>query len=483
MIGNVLSTLEENGFKVYPDSLMKLGENIYIFVVKRQNEKMVGILSSSDVKLNGAYFSEDKNVSDKLRLNIYPFTFENYVTLNGKFHIGPTVCRGNSSFGTGDRLGLVTAAQLTALKKYDVFPILAQQSPRELIKTNRDFKDVLLKVVLGVLETGYIGHFGADADHIKDEYYLLEGINAGYTMYTLDLSEQLIDISSLNPSEMRNKAQELSQVSKDIIKDFSGKKLDIISDSGYVVSEEELYKSAVAYENAMKFVDKVNNILKEKLSDFDMEISIDEGGKVTTLEDHLYVAEYLHRNGIDFFSIAPKFPGEFEKAVDYIGDLDEFLLELKKHYQLSRMIGGYKISLHSGSDKFSIYRIFSDITEKNFHIKTSGTSWLQAINLIYDYDKEFYRELYKIALENLEESKKSYKVLIKKEDFGKEPELNNPKFILKPEIKQLFHISFGVLLDLKRKEIVDFLNKYEEEHYKMVSKNIDNHLKEIFYKN
>lgn len=480
MIGNVLSTLKENGFKVYPDSLRKLGENIYIFVVKRQNEKMIGILSSKDIILKGAYFPEDKNVSDKLYLNVYPFTFENYVTLNGRFHIGPTVCRENSSFGTGDRLGLVTAAQLTALKKYDVFPILAQQSPRELIKTNRDFKDVLLKVVLGVLETGYIGHFGADADHIKDEYYLLEGINAGYTMYTLDLSEQLIDISSLNPSEMRNKAQEISQVSKDIIKDFSGKKLDVI-EGGYVVSEEELYKSAVAYETAMKFVEKVNDILKEKLNDFDLEISIDEGGKVTTLEDHLFVAEYLHRNGIDFFSIAPKFPGEFEKAVDYIGNLDEFSLELKKHYQLSRMIGGYKISLHSGSDKFSIYRIFSNITEKNFHIKTSGTSWLQAVNLIYKSDREFYRELYKIALSNLEESKKSYKVLIKKDDFKDEPELDNPEFMVRPEIKQLFHISFGVLLDIKGKEIKDMLYEYEEEHYKMVSDNIENHLKEIFY--
>ncbi|MDK2805894.1 MAG: tagaturonate epimerase [Thermoanaerobacterium sp.] len=480
MIGNVLSTLKENGFKVYPDSLRKLGENIYIFVVKRQNEKMIGILSSKDIILKGAYFPEDKNVSDKLYLNVYPFTFENYVTLNGRFHIGPTVCRENSSFGTGDRLGLVTAAQLTALKKYDVFPILAQQSPRELIKTNRDFKDVLLKVVLGVLETGYIGHFGADADHIKDEYYLLEGINAGYTMYTLDLSEQLIDISSLNPSEMRNKAQEISQVSKDIIKDFSGKKLDVI-EGGYVVSEEELYKSAVAYETAMKFVEKVNDILKEKLNDFDLEISIDEGGKVTTLEDHLFVAEYLHRNGIDFFSIAPKFPGEFEKAIDYVGDVNEFERELKKHYDLTKLIGGYKLSLHSGSDKFSIYKAFSQTTEKNFHIKTSGTSWLQAVNLIYKSDREFYRELYKIALSNLEESKKSYKVLIKKDDFKDEPELDNPEFMIRPEIKQLFHISFGVLLDLKGKEIKDMLYDYEEEHYKMVSDNIENHLKEIFY--
>jgi hypothetical protein len=59
---------------------------------------------------------------------------------------------------------------LKALSKYPVFPVISQQSPRELLKTHRDFKDVLLKGVLGVLELGYDGKFGADADHIKDEY-------------------------------------------------------------------------------------------------------------------------------------------------------------------------------------------------------------------------------------------------------------------------------------------------------------------------
>lgn len=480
MVGNVSSVLKESGFQIYPDSLRKLGENTYIFVVKKQKEKMIGILSNDELKLKEPYFSENKKISDSLQFNVYPFTFDNYVTLNGRFHIGPTICRENASFGTGDRLGMATAAQLDALKKFNVFPILAQQSPRELVKTNRDFKDVLLKVVLGVLETGYIGHYGADADHIKDEKYLLEGIDAGYTMYTLDLSEQLFDVSGATSSEIKEKAETLSDVSRKIVEDFSGKSLNV-GFGGHLVSEDELLKSAVAYEAAMKFVEKVNDILKEKLNDFDLEISIDEGGKVTTLEDHLFVAEYLHRNGIDFFSIAPKFPGEFEKAIDYVGDVNEFERELKKHYDLTKLIGGYKLSLHSGSDKFSIYKAFSQTTEKNFHIKTSGTSWLQAVNLIYKSDKEFYRELYKIALSNLEESKKSYKVLIKKDDFKDEPELDNPEFMIRPEIKQLFHISFGVLLDLKGKEIKDMLYDYEEEHYKMVSDNIENHLKEIFY--
>lgn len=483
MINKVAEYLSREGFYFYEKSFRKFSEDIYIFVVKKANEKSIGLLTQGDFTLSSPYFTERKYLKEiGYYLNLYPLTYENFVILKDKFSIAPSPCNKKVSFGMGDRLGLVTAAHIRAVENYDVFPVLAQQSPRELVKTHRSFKEAILKAILGVLEEGYTGKFGADADHIKDENYLMEAIDAGYTMYTLDLSDMLVKLSDYTESQLKEKAEKLNITSKRIIEKFKGKKFVMPTEEAFTVSEEELYKSALTYEKAMDFVEKVYGILKDKVKNFDLEISIDEGDKDTTVEDHIFVAEYLHEKGIDFWSLAPKFPGEFQKAIDYIGDVDKFARELKKHHYLTKAFGGYKLSLHSGSDKFSIYRVFSEVTEGEFHIKTSGTSWLQAINLIFEKDKKLFKELYQIALYNLEESKKAYKVLIDKKDFAEDINLEDPGIVLKPEIKQLFHISYGVLLEERKKEIFEVLDKYEEEHYEFVRKNVENHFKEIFSK-
>ncbi|HOP95790.1 MAG TPA: tagaturonate epimerase family protein, partial [Dictyoglomaceae bacterium] len=190
MIEKISDLLRGYNIIFYPNSLRKINENLIIFVAKTKGEKKIGVLKKENLfYLEEPYFNEDLKATDlSYYLNIYPLNFENYKKLKELTPISPSTCDKNRSFGTGDRLGLVTSAQLSALKDYDLFPVLAQQSPRELIKTKRDFKDVLLKVVLGVLEANYKGKFGADADHIKNEEDLLEGISAGFTMYTLDIS-------------------------------------------------------------------------------------------------------------------------------------------------------------------------------------------------------------------------------------------------------------------------------------------------------
>jgi hypothetical protein len=230
----------------------------------------------------------------------------------------------------------------------------------------------------------------------------------------------------------------------------------------------------------MPFIEMVYDILRSKLPEFDIEVSIDEGERDTTPEDHIFVVEYLHQKGIDFKSLAPKFPGEFQKGIDYQGNIKEFEESLIKHYSLAKNLEGYRLSLHSGSDKFSIYKIFYKITQGNFHIKTSGTSWLEAVKVIAKFDPDLFLELYNIALENLEESKKAYKVDIKKEDFPIEIKEDLLAFLSKKEVRQLFHISYGILLYEKRDDIYSILDKYEEDHYKFVYENIKRHLKELF---
>lgn len=472
VLNQLSSMLSLYSFILYPNSVRKLTDGMYVFVTKGSEDKKIGILTQEGgTKFKGPFFKEFLKIeSTEFSFNLYPLSFENYLILRDNFGIGPIPCKNAASFGTGDRLGLATPAHLDAFKGSDLFPVLAQQSPRELEKTHRDFKDVLLKAVLGVLEAGYSEGFGADADHIKDEKYLLQAAEAGYTMYTLDVSEMLV-----KGEEPSVNVDCISQLSLDIIKDFDGKKISF-QDGEYTIKQEELLRSAVIYEKAMHFVERVYDLLKERVKDFDLEVSIDEGDRDTTVEDHIFVAEYLHRKGIDFWSLAPKFRGEFEKAVDYRGDISKFTLELNKHCAVARMLGGYRLSLHSGSDKFSIYRIFNEATKHNFHIKTSGTSWLQALNVIYNKDRQLFKELYCIALDNLEDSKKAYKISIYRQDFEGRLDLDDPQVLQNPKVKQLLHISYGILLDKKREEIYDILSRYEAEHYRYVADNIKKHL-------
>ncbi len=212
-----------------------------------------------------------------------------------------------------------------------------------------------------------------------------------------------------------------------------------------------------------------------------MEVSIDEGSRQTSVEDHLFVAEYLHRSGIDFTSLAPKFPGQFQKGVDYAGDMEALARSLRTHAVLCKQIGGYRLSLHSGSDKFSIYPMFREITEGRFHIKTSGTSWLQAVKAIASANVPLFQELYALCLQNLDESKKAYDVAVTKQDFPTElPKVDLPKFVTRPDVRQLFHISYGVLLDNKRDQILETLHRHESEHYSLVRDHIDKHLNLLF---
>src|SRR5262245_62442237 len=85
--------------------------------------------------------------------------------------------------------------------------------------------------------------------------------------------------------------------------------------------------------------------------------SVDEAETVTTLAEHIYIAHELKRLGVKWVSLAPRYVGTFEKGVDYIGDLDEFEQSFAQHIAVSKTFGPYKLSLHSGLDKFSIYPI------------------------------------------------------------------------------------------------------------------------------
>src|SRR5690606_8145468 len=103
------------------------------------------------------------------------------------------------------------------------------------------------------------------------------------------------------------------------------------------------------------------------------------------------------------------FCGEFQKGIDYVGDIKQFKKEFTAHFDIAENFG-YKISIHSGSDKFSIFPIVGEITEGRYHLKTAGTNWLEAMKLVAKKAPKLYREIHKFALDNMDEAKAYYHV-------------------------------------------------------------------------
>ena len=235
------------------------------------------------------------------------------------------------------------------------------------------------------------------------------------------------------------------------------------------------------YTAALDFAHKVYEHLKAARGDeFDLEISIDETSSPTLPSHHLFIVRELRRRGVEFSSLAPRFIGEFQKAIDYIGDLAEFDRQFKIHALIARNYGNYKISVHSGSDKFAVYPTVGRETRHYLHLKTAGTSWLEAVTVIAYKDPELYRDMHKCALENVEAMLKLYHITA---DFNKIPALDSlsdselPSLMTMPEARQLLHINYGPILTGElRERFFSAMHKFEADYDARIEAHFDKHL-------
>jgi hypothetical protein len=165
-------------------------------------------------------------------------------------------------------------------------------------------------------------------------------------------------------------------------------------------------RAAVKYLRAVEFAAEMYRALAEKLPrGFDFEVSVDETETPTSPLEHFFVVQELRRREVEIASIAPRFSGSLEKAVDYRGDLEVFRRDLRAHVAIARALGGYRISLHSGSDKFSLYPVFAKEADGLFHVKTAGTSYLVALEVIAKRVPDLFREIYKFSLARFPEDR------------------------------------------------------------------------------
>ncbi|NLZ89643.1 MAG: hypothetical protein GX916_09110, partial [Clostridiales bacterium] len=180
----------------------------------------------------------------------------------------------------------------------------------------------------------------------------------------------------------------------------------------------------------------------------DFEMSIDETELPTTPAQHFFVAAELQRRGVRLATMAPRFCGEFQKGIDYIGDKAQFEREIITHAAIARHFG-YKLSIHSGSDKFSVFPLIGKHTQGRFHVKTAGTNWLEAMRIVAEHDPALYRRAHAFAAQHVEEARKYYHVKL---DMAQVPDLAGLKDHELPALfdmedpRQLIHITYGLIL-------------------------------------
>jgi hypothetical protein len=134
----------------------------------------------------------------------------------------------------------------------------------------------------------------------------------------------------------------------------------------------------------------------------------------------------------------------------HIGDLNEFEQQFAVHCAIARAHGDYKISVHSGSDKFSAFPIVGEHTRQRFHLKTAGTSWLEAVRVISEQEPALFRQMMAATYAGLDSALKLYHITA---DFDKIPKVADMadgdlrQLLNLNESRQLLHISYGTLLN------------------------------------
>jgi hypothetical protein len=388
-----------------------------------------------------------------------------------------------TTIGCGDRLGLATPGHVRAAAEYDVTPVLAQQSMRELTLTGRDYPGVVRDATFLVFQEGYERGYGADGDHLKTIKDIDTALQAGIPMITLDLTE----VMSPHPASWsRAKVEEEFEaldpdVKRHILEKYAGKTF-ALPGSTIVFDPTEAKRCALMYRRALDFSREVDRHLKEKRGEaYDLEISIDETTAPTLPSHHLFIADELLLRGVAVNSLAPRFIGEFQKGIDYIGDVKEFETQFAVHCDIARAYG-YKISIHSGSDKFSVYPAIGRHTGMKLHLKTAGTSWLEAVRVIARHDPALFRKMLAKAFICFEDATKLYHVTTDLAAIPDARELEDSeleRYLEMNDSRQLLHITYGGLLSDPgiRDDFFRTLAREEEEHYDIVKTHLKKHIR------
>jgi hypothetical protein len=397
-----------------------------------------------------------------------------------------------ASAGFGDRLGVATVGHARSLQRIlseypgsIIAPIFAQQSIREMARTRREPLEVLNDATWGAFAAGWTGPVGADADHLKTTADIDRCAAHGFTFYTIDPGDHVDDdAATASPAEIDAKLAglpwaELESTQEELLSRYVGRKLEF--DGVTLAFDAAGTARAVAkYGGALAHIARMYRHLLGLGVPFELEVSVDETGTPTTLLEHAFMALELRRMGVQWVSLAPRIVGAFEKGIDYRGDEAELIRYLTEHAALARKLGPYKLSLHSGSDKFSVFGPIAAATQGLVHLKTAGTSYLEALRILAMFEPAGFRQVLQLAAERFETDRQSYQISSELHELPDAAGLSDaelPGLLDHDPTRQVLHVTFGSALDAFGEQLQRVLRERHEQYSEGLASHFDRHLR------
>src|SRR5476649_1434698 len=409
---------------------------------------------------------------------------------------------GKFSFGLGDRFGHQGKAQLQACVQATElgaeFVPVWNKSNREHTFIGTEPSSLRAEADAAVKALGWKNAYHVDADHIRLE--TVDRFIAPSDFFTIDVAD------SIGKPADAKAIKKFVESHPELIGKISIPKISHRFEITHAEVERVANKFLLAVQDAGKIY---RHIAKAKgAKNFITEVSMDETDSPQTPPELLIILAALADEKIPLQTIAPKFTGRFNKGVDYVGDLKQFEKEFNedlaviafaiKKYGLPASL---KLSVHSGSDKFSIYEPMRRALKKfdaGVHIKTAGTTWLEELIGLAEAGGdglEIAKEIYAYAIEHVDEFCAPYASVIdidkkklpaatvvngwSSKQFTDALRHDQKNLAYNSSFRQLLHVSFKVAAK-KGDRYLDALKKHEAIVAKNVTENLfERHLKPL----
>jgi tagaturonate epimerase len=471
------------GDRAYPESLVSY-EGATCWLERGVDGVKRFMVVADDESALRAFAGTAERVDGKVRF-VAETTPENALALRSVLPwLTPSRFGLRTSAGFGDRLGLATPGHVRALKAVNaaINPVFAQQSVREMGRCRRTPRNVLDDATWGAFQAGWTKPVGGDADHLEQLEDIDDTVAAGFVFYTLDPKAEVDpQAEHADPATIQQKVAALdwADLESDLAtftKTYVGRRVDL-EQQAIELDEQSVLRAMAKYGPSLAHAMSMYRRLMEKGIDCEVEFAVDETDYPTTPAEHVVVVSELQRLGMDFVSFAPRFVGRFEKGVEYIGDIDELQRDFEIHAEIARALGPYKLSLHSGSDKFSTYPLIAEATKGLVHLKTAGTSWAEALRVIANNDPDLMREVLALALDSFEVNRKSYHLSCDPTRIPTDPTDEEVAQLLDlVDSRQVLHVGYGAILEEFGPRLYQVWNDNEEEHYRIIADHFVKHL-------
>ena len=408
------------------------------------------------------------------------------------------------SIGMGDRFAHQAVAQLRAValageQGVEVTPVW-NKSHREHTTVGSQPIQLRKKADEAVATLGWNAPYHVDADHIN-----LSNVDLfveASDFFTLDVADAIGQAS--NPTEVR---------------DFVERHADLIGhveipglDEPFDVVRADVEAIAGKYLGAVAEATRIHRRIEAARGkdNFIIEVSMDETDEAQTPVEMLFILAALADAGVPAQTIAPKFTGRFNKGVDYVGDVAGFSREFKADLAIIAFAverfglpSNLKLSMHSGSDKFSLYgpiRLALRKFDAGLHLKTAGCHWLEelvGLAMAGGEGAAIVKEIYRAALGRFDAFRAPYATVLDIDPAGlptaevvdgwSGEELADalrhdptcPRF--NPNFRQLLHVAYKVAAEMGDRYL-DALERYEPIVSRNVIENIlTRHLKRVFF--